>query len=237
MVPYQYSLQPLSCAGSMQSVGGRFNAGFELDDNTLNPWPALYVAENFETAYREKFQLASTDLTDGLKPEELALEHSVGLTTVFLNGHLENVFDMTSFISLTSVGRIFRGVKMPKEAAQLAKKLKISGGHNFMIQNGQQLHSAIVKHNWRVWPIQFGLPAPSQTMAELIKDAGYEGIRYPSSKGPGSCIAVFPENLLDQSYIELIGPAPSVTTITRLDLDTSSSLEGWDSIPRGKRSK
>ncbi len=234
-VTYQYSLQPLSCAGSLQSVGGRFNAGFELDDNTLNPWPALYLAENFETAYREKFQLASTDLTDGLKPEELALEHAVSHTTIHLNGRIENVFDMMSFVTLNSVGRIFREVKIPKEASQLAKKLKISDSSKIMIQNGQQLHTAIVKHNWRVWPMQFGIPAPSQTMAELIKAAGYEGILYPSSKGPGRCLAVFPVNLSDHSHIELIGPAPSAATITRLDSNTSSSLEGWDSIPRNRR--
>jgi RES domain-containing protein len=235
MVTYQYSLQPLSCAGSLQSVGGRFNAGFELDDNMLNPWPALYVAEDFETAYREKFQLASTELSDGLKPDELALEHAVGLTTIFLNGRMENVFDMTSFVALNSVGRIFREVKMPKEASQLAKKLKISDSNKIMVQSGQQLHSAIVKSNWRIWPIQFGIPAPSQTMAELIKAAGYEGILYPSSKGPGRCLVVFPENLLDLSHINLIGPAPSAATITRLDSNTSTSLEGWDSIPRNRR--
>jgi len=235
MVTYQYSLQPLSCAGSLQSVGGRFNAGFELDDNTLNPWPALYVAEDFETAYREKFQLASTDLTDGLKPDELALEHAVGLTTIFLNGRVENVFDMTSFVTLNSVGKIFREVKMPKEASHLASKLKISGSNKIMVQNGQQLHSAIVKNNWRIWPIQFGIPAPSQTMADLIKAAGYEGIIYPSSKGPGKCLVVFPENLSDLSHLDLIGPAPSAATITRLDSSTSTSLEGWDSIPRNRR--
>lgn len=235
MVTYQYSLQPLSCAGSLQSVGGRFNAGFELDDNTLNPWPALYLAEDFETAYREKFQLASTDLTDGLKPDELALEHAVGLTTIFLNGRVENVFDMTSFVTLNSVGKIFREVKMPKEASYLARTLKISGSNKIMVQNGQQLHSAIVKNNWRIWPIQFGIPAPSQTMAELIKAAGYEGILYPSSKGPGKCLVVFSENLSDLSHIDLIGPAPSTATITRLDSSTSTSLEGWDSIPRNRR--
>lgn len=236
-VTYQYSLQPLSCAGSLQSVGGRFNAGFELDDNTLNPWPALYMAEDFETAYREKFQLASTDLTDGLKPDELALEHSVGMTTIFMNGRMENGFDMTSFVTLNSIGRIFRDVKMPTEAAQLAKKLKIRDGSKVMVQNGQQLHSAIVKNNWRVWPMQFGIPAPSQTMAELIKAAGYEGILYPSSKGPGRCLAVFPENLSDLSHIDLIGVPPSAATIIRLDLSTSTSLEGWDSIPRNRRNR
>lgn len=234
-VTYQYSLQPLSCAGSLQSVGGRFNAGFELDDNTLNPWPAFYVAENFETAYREKFQLASADLSDGLKPDELALEHAVGHTTIYVNGRVENVFDMTSFATLISVGKIFREVKIPKEASQLAKRLKISDSKKIMIQNGQQLHYAIVKNNWRVWPMQFGIPAPSQIMAELIKAAGYEGILYPSSKGPGRCLAVFPENLSDHSHIDLIGLAPSTETITRLDSNTSTSLEGWDSIPRNRR--
>lgn len=235
IVPYQYSLQPLSCAGSLQSIGGRFNAGFELNDGTLNSWPALYLAEDFETAYREKFQLASTALTEGLKPEELALEQTVSHATIFVNGRIENVFDMTSFVTLTSVGKIFRQVKMPREATQLAKKLKISDSQKIMIQNGQQLHSAIVKNNWRVWPMQFGVPAPSQTMAELIKAAGYEGILYPSSKGPGRCLVVFPENLSDHSHIDLIGPTPSAATINRLDADTAPSLEGWESIPRNRR--
>jgi RES domain-containing protein len=234
-VSYQYSLQPLSCAGSLQAVGGRFNAGCELDDNTLNPWPALYLAEDFETAYREKFQLASTALTDGLKPDELALEHAVGLTTIFLNGRIENVFDMTSFVTLNSVGKLFREVKIPKEASQLAKRLNIKDASKVMIQSGQQLHTAIVKNNWRVWPMQFGIPAPSQTMAELIKAAGFEGILYPSSKGPGRCLVVFPENLSDLSHIDLIGPAPSAATITRLDSFTAASLEGWDAIPRNRR--
>ena len=31
MVTYQYSLEPLTCAGSLQALGGRFNAGCELD--------------------------------------------------------------------------------------------------------------------------------------------------------------------------------------------------------------
>jgi hypothetical protein len=193
------------------------------------------LAEDFETAFREKFQLASTDLTDGLKPDELALEHAVGHATVFLSGWIENVFDMTSFSTLISVGKIFREVKIPKEASQLAKKLKISDRAKIMIQNGQQLHFAIVKNNWRIWPIQFGMPAPSQILAELIKAEGYEGILYPSSKGPGKCLAVFPENLTDLSHVDLIGMAPSAATITRLDSNTSTLLEGWDSIPRKKR--
>ena len=87
-VTYQYSLQPLSAAGSLQAVGQRFNAGFELDTGTLSPWPALYLAQNFETAFREKFQLASDVVADGLTPQELALEHDVSHSTVFVRGHM-----------------------------------------------------------------------------------------------------------------------------------------------------
>jgi RES domain len=235
IVTYQYSLQPLSCAGSLQSLGGRFNAGSELDDNTLFPWPALYVADGFETAFREKFQLASTELTQGLTPAELALEHTVSHSTVFMQGLVDNVFDMTTFATLNSVGKIFREIEPPKEVALLAKKLKIKEGTLIMIQTGAQLHHAVTKHNWRTWPMQFGMPAPSQLLAELIRAAGYEGILYPSSKGPGKCLAVFPDKLSDHSHIELVGPAPSEQTHVRLDANSAHQLEGWDSIPRNRR--
>ena len=235
VVTYQYSLEPLSCAGSLQSFGGRFNAGHELDDNTLNPWPALYLAENFETAFREKFQLSSADSTLGLSPSELALEHAVSHSTVFVSGKLCNIFDMTTFATLNSVGKIFREIKTPKEATALAKKLKIPNAGSIMIQSGQQLHMALTKQNWRTFPVQFGFPAPSQIMAELIRACGYEGIMYPSSKGHGRCLAVFPDKLADASYIALIGRAASPSTTTRLDINTAHSLEGWDSIPRNRR--
>ncbi len=235
VVTYQYSLEPLSCAGSLQSIGGRFNAGHELDDNTLNPWPALYLAENFETAFREKFQLSSTDSTLGLSPSELALEHAVSHSAIFVSGRLCNIFDMTTFATLNSVGKIFRDVKMPKDAGALVKQLKIPNASSIMIQSGQQLHMALTKQNWRTFPIQFGLPSPSQIMGELIRACGYEGIMYPSSKGHGRCLAVFPDKLADASHIALVGNAASPSTTTRLDINTAHSLEGWDSIPRNRR--
>ena len=130
-VTYQYSLEPLTCAGSLQALGGRFNAGYELDVNTMRPWPALYLAQNFETAFREKFQLTSDDL-----------------------------------------------------------------------------------------------------LGELIHDAGFEAILYPSSKGPGKCLAVFPGNLGDASFVQLRDKAASGATVVRLDPNTAATLEGWESIPR-----
>ena len=55
-----------------------FSPGNDLDPDTLSPFPALYLAQDAETAFREKFQLPSTGRVDGLRPEELALGGDVG---------------------------------------------------------------------------------------------------------------------------------------------------------------
>jgi len=229
-VSYRFSLAPLSCAGSLQDIGGRFNVGVELDDQTVSPWPALYIAEDFETAFRERFQLASDSLTDGLTPQDMALQPGASLTTLQLSGRLSNVFDLTSSASLASVARVFRRVKMPEKAKRLKKKLKIGDSALFMMRQAPQLFNMVFKHNWRIEPRQFGLPSPSQSLAELIYAAGFEAVLYQSSKGPGKCLAVFPRNLLDGSFVELADAAPPEVTCTRMDSATANVLAGWDSV-------
>lgn len=231
VVTYQYSLEPLSSAGSLKNIGGRFNAGSELDANTLNPWPALYLAEDYETAFREKFQMPHGELTEGLTPQELALEHGVSHATLFVKGHLTRVFDMTTFESLVPVAKVLGRIKMPARAKQIRTKLKMPSQSAVMVQTGKQLHEAALKHNWRTAPVQYGLPAPSHTLAELIRAAGFEAILYQSTKGPGKCMAVFPDQLDGQSFIELIDKPPSAVTHPRLDIDTASDLAGWDTLP------
>lgn len=176
IVTYQYSLDPLSYAGGLRDIGGRFNAGAELDDGTLKPWPALYIAENLETAFREKSQLAKTDSLGGLTLQELALEHKVSHTTIFVKGKLHSVFDMTSSRSLEAVVQVLRRIKMPQRARQLKIRLAIPVGALTMAQTGTQLHDAALKHNWRLQLIQFGLPAPSHILADLIRAAGFAAI-------------------------------------------------------------
>jgi hypothetical protein len=55
IVPYQYSQNPLSCAGSLRGIGGRFNAGVDLEQAILRPLPCLYIAETLEIAFKEAF--------------------------------------------------------------------------------------------------------------------------------------------------------------------------------------
>lgn len=230
LVTYQFSLNPLSAAGSLHDIGGRFNAGIDLDPQTLDPWPALYLAEDYETAFREKFQIASDATEGGLTPEELALGSGSSHTCVQLKGQLLNVFDMTANKTLEPLAKIFRRIKMPARARLLKRKLNIQDKSCFMVQTSKQIHDMLFKQNWRMLPRQFGLPAQSQTIAELVYAAGYEGILYKSSKGPERCVAIFPNQLQGASFVELLDPAPPGVP-TRLDPNNFEEFEGWDSVP------
>jgi hypothetical protein len=237
IVTYQFSLEPLSCAGSLQNIGGRFNAGAELDDNTLKPWPALYLAQDYETAFREKFQLSRNEVVDGLTPQELALAHTVSHTTIFLHGHLFRVFDMTSLQSFEPVAKVLRRIKMPEKARLVQARLGIPKRGVFMAQTGKQVHDMVLVKNWRILPIQYGLPAQSQVLAELIRAAGFEAILYPSTKGTGKCLAVFPDLLDGRSFIELDDSPPAGVKHPKLDIESASALEGWESVPVQQRAR
>jgi hypothetical protein len=117
---------------------------------------------------------------------------------------------------------------MPARAKELKARLKSNAS---MVQNAGQLFEAIFRYNWRTLPIQFGIPAPSQVFAELVRAAGYEAILYRSSKGQGKCLAVFPDKMDSASYIELVDSSPATVQHRRLDANTSEDLEGWESIP------
>lgn len=172
IVDYQYTNMPLSSAGSLTGFGGRFNAGMDLDAGTLNPWPALYLAEDYETAYREKFQLKSSHTVDGLKAEELALQNGRSHSTVLLQGLMDRAFDMTVPRNLDAVASVLKKIRMPQRVKDLKKKLGLKPTDISMIQNGQSLYNAVLLYNWRVQPAQFGLPARSHVLAELFGRPG-----------------------------------------------------------------
>lgn len=226
IVDYQWTMHPLSAAGSIASIGGRFNAGNELDRNTLDAWPALYIAQDPETAYREKFQIPSNQTINGLTAEELSLSGGKSFSTVYLEGELSRVFEMTPD-NLAAVARVFAKIKMPEPARRLMKELKISDVN--MVRSGKQLYDLATVFNWRVLPVQFGLPAQSHILAELVRAAAYEAIAYPSTKGGGKCLAVFVDSLASKSFVRLKGEAPQ-GAITILDDSTTEELAGWSAL-------
>jgi hypothetical protein len=228
IVDYQWTLHPLSAAGSLTYIGGRYNPGIELDGCTFAAWPALYLGVDHATAYREKFQIEQGQKLEGLTGEELALNAGKSHTTVALRGKLSRVFPFTAS-SLGPLAKEFAKIKMPLRAAQIMKKLKIKPADLRMLTTGKQLYDVAAVHNWRVLPIQFGLPAPSHILAELIRAAGFEAISYQSSKSSGTCLAIFVDRLAQGSFIEVVGAVPP-SSIARLDVTTADELAGWTQL-------
>ncbi|MBB6248261.1 RES family NAD+ phosphorylase [Rhodanobacter sp. A1T4] len=236
MVTLRYADGPLSTAGSLKGFGGRFNIGADVDNAIRSPWPALYIASNQETAYREKFGMAKDDRIDGLSAEELTLTPGGSYTAVRLDGHLELVFDLAQEGALEPVCKVLRKINLPVEAVKLQKRLKIPGPPATMIRTAARLIHEVLVVNWRVLPAQFGNPAVSQILAGLIIDAGYEAIRYPSTKSDGECVAVFPHRLAsDATFVELADEAPASVRHTRLHLGTVDELCGWEVLPSHMR--
>lgn len=231
IVDYRWTLHPLSAAGSLTGNGGRFNVGADIAE--MQQWPALYIAEDHATAFREKYQIDVATSVDGLSAEDLALASGRSHTSVALQGHIARAFELTPQ-TLARVARVLGQITMPKRAKQLHRKLKINPSEAMMITTGRQLFDTVALHNWRVLPVQFGLPAQSHILAELIKSAGFEAIQYQSTKGGGKCIAVFVDQISSDSHIEIVGQFPE-GAIGRLDESTAEELSGWKALGMSPR--
>jgi hypothetical protein len=216
LVEYQYSLEPLSPVGSILRDGGRFNIGREVGDGAFKSFPALYVASDLEVGLREYYQIDKTHRRSGLTREEFALRRQGSFTAVEVSGQLDLVFDIGRLDALKPFVEIVSRFKMPPRVVQLARALKLRPPR--LIRSASGLRRVLTTKNWRAWPVQFDLPATSQVFGALLRDAGFEAVLYPSARGEGRCVAVFPENFrASQSYVEVMSPVPSGASLTTLD--------------------
>lgn len=227
IIPYRYCLSPLSAEGSLIGVGGRFNVGQDVPAHIIPSWPALYLAEDFETAFREKYGCSRSDVTGSLTPEELALQKPENITSVKLSGSVERAFDLTNPKALKPFCDVLASCKMPKEVSEVLRRLKIDRRKVSVVKTPAQLCTAVMAHNWRQWPVQFEVPGHGQVLASLLVAAGYEAVLYPSSKSDKRCLAIFPSNLGSrETYIELMPDYPQQVEYARLDMDSAPVLSG-----------
>jgi len=167
IIDYRYSLEPLSAKGSIEK-GGRFNIGKDLNVDLFAPFPALYLASNYETAYAERFDTPAPGAE--LQPHELALRKSNSFTNVALKGQIDGLFDLREPSSLEEFARIIGRFRMNKELQQIARQLDMKGP--LLIQNAKDLHESLLG-NWREMPKQYGLPSNSQVFARFLKQTGF----------------------------------------------------------------
>lgn len=218
IVDYRYGLEPLSVAGSLKGEGGRFNVGNELSPGAFTPFPALYAAEDYDAAFRERFGGPSAPRSGELSAQELALRSPTSFTQVRLRGLIENLIDVGNLEALKPFATVLRDFPIPRDVRQLARRLGL-GPPPALIRSPLTLQRQLLHPNWRMLPQQFDLPSNSQIFGRVAAAAGLHGILYPSARQVAKrCLALFPQNWPDSSSIvEVSDEAPQGARLTRID--------------------
>lgn len=218
IVDYRYGLEPLSIAGSLKGEGGRFNIGSELSPGAFTAFPALYIAEDFETAFRERFGGPLETRPAELSAQELALRTPGSFTQVRLRGVIENLIDVGNLETLKAFASVLREFPIPRDVRQFARKLGLRPPPT-LIRSPVTLQRQLLHPNWRMLPQQFDLPANSQIFGRVAAAAGIHGILYPSTRHVAKrCIALFPQNWAESgSFVEVIDVAPEGARLIRVD--------------------
>lgn len=213
-VRYKYSLNPLSMDGSIADPGGRFNIG-AIDTTKFPMFPALYIAEEKETALEELLAQKASTKMQGMDPLELALAKKDSITIVAVRGVLDQIFDLQDSENLRPFFKLIRTFKLSKKLITRAKKLKQTCR---LVKSIAELTSSLLTPTWRQFPQLVDIPANSQIFGQIIFAAGIQGIKYPSKFSNKQCLAIFPQTFLNSgSFIELIDDLPQKKIPSRID--------------------
>lgn len=176
------------------------------------------MAKNYDTAYAERFGSRPSSSSE-IKGHEFALRGPDSCSSVNVSGSIRNLFDLRSAAKLNGFAKIVSGFTIPGELRDLGKSVGIQGP--LLVSQAGHLKRTLLAHNWRLYPRQYEIPAHPQVFGRLLHDAGFDGIIYPSTKGPGNCIALFPLNFGESdSHVELADAPPPGTSKFRLDAGT-----------------
>ena len=226
IVNYSYSLSPLSSAGSITNIGGRFNFGKEINPIQYAPFNGLYIAEDVETAWREKFGVTKNGKSEGLEGAEFALAEKQSITVLSLKGKIYNLFDLQNLYNLKSFMNVMSDFKVSDDIRKLERELKEEKKLKDLkptkvIKTERDLRDSFMVKNWRERPQQYSVPSNSQIFGKLVYSSGFDGIVYRSTKGKNRCIVIFPKNLENSaSFLEIKDKTPPGVEYTRLSSDT-----------------
>lgn len=198
IVGSKFSKMPLSSKGSyLAPPGGRFNTGQSISYHSY--FPALYIANDFETAYLEKFLCPSND-PKGL---DLALRRPESFTHQRVKFKLEKIIDLNNNDAINAFYEVVKDIKMPNIYREQAKRLKIE---MMLVPSASRLRDSIFDPIFQQWDYWIDQPSPSQWFGHYVRYAGIQGIKYPSLRAEeGQNIAIFLDQFEDnQSCIELM---------------------------------
>lgn len=202
---YVYSQEPLSPEGSLKDPGGRFNIG-DINAAQYPPFPALYLAEEKNTALQEAL---CQSIVPGKEEEalEFALASPDSMTNVSMSGQLDAIIDLTKPERLQEFVDLIKDFKIPSHLIRTAREMKIPPPE--LLRTVPKLVENLLTSDWRCSPMHVDVPAAPQIFGQIVCMSGIEGILYPSKFDGKKCLAVFPQNFVGgDSFVQIDDPAP-----------------------------
>jgi len=225
-VKYRYSLHPLCTLGSLSYIGGRFNIGESINTN-VNPFTALYIAENKDTALQEHLSQIEGISTE-LSSREIALNNHQSESILRLNGSLDLVIDLTNKNSVSDFVNIIKKFTKNKYIDLLAKQARLTNPPQ-MIKSVDILLSALLNKQWRIEAALYDVPSTSQIFGQIALIAGITGILYPSKFTGKNCLAIFTQNFKDStSWVKIADAIPDDSIILHELNHTNYEAATWD---------
>lgn len=114
IIDFQYCTNPLSVRGSIIQ-GKRFNIGKDLNPKRFPTFPALYLADRYETAYAETHGAPPSKAGQVFSGPEFGQRTPGSFMSIDVSGHVENLFDLRRARNLNSFVEIIRSFEIPDD--------------------------------------------------------------------------------------------------------------------------
>lgn len=139
-------------------------------------------------------------------------------------GYVLDQFSQANLQQWNKFSKLISKFNMTSELKDLGLTIGIPPS-SMLIRDPALLKKDLTSSGWRDYPVQYEIPANSQVFGRLLRDAGFEAVIYPSSKGSGKCMAIFAENLEgSDSHVKLVDNAPATVKHVRLDSNNWKEL-------------
>ena len=145
-----------------------------------------------------------------LSPEEYSLRPTGSFSCYRVKISLEKVLDLRNPNALKRFLEIISQINPSLHILFLAKKLKLTPPKT--VKTVERLYKAILAPNYKQWAAELDQPSQSQWLALYVREAGINGIIYPSVRNQdGFNVAVFSDTFsYSDNVVQLIDPASAV---------------------------
>lgn len=199
---------PLSVIGSLQGPGQRFNIGNGMGHT--KPFPCLYVANDFHTAFSEYHHYPPSYLRGPLDPTKMALSKPSDFMTIELGVNIEKCIDLRDKTVLKQFTDVISSIKPTEEFKLWAKDLGFFALRT--VQTHSELYRTILHPEFLKNYYALEMPSNSQWFAYYCLMSGIQGIIYPSVRDEnGHNIAILIDNFKDtDSFVKIKNKTPVV---------------------------